>query len=64
MMCYTEDSKCFKVLKMAHRIKGWQSFKNLCDKSPNIFLVILGISLILLLWAGGVQFGVMEWGAL
>lgn len=59
MICYTEDSKCFKVLKAIQCIKGrqWQSFKNLCDKVSYIFLVILGISLVLLLlgvhmWCG------------
>lgn len=67
-MCYTEDSKCFKVLKVVHCLKDWQwqSFKNLCIKISDIFLDILGISPILLLlgvcmWCGnGVPYAKMR----
>lgn len=52
MMCYTEDSKCLKVLKVVHCTKGWQSFKDLCDKISNIIVVVLGISPIVLFLGG------------
>lgn len=43
MMCYIEDSKCFKVLEVVQYIKAWHSFK----RDPKHFLkAILGISLI------------------
>lgn len=48
--CATQ--KIQNVLKFVHRIKGWQSFKNVCDKISNIFLVIWGISLVLLFLRG------------
>lgn len=61
MMCYIEDSKCFKVLNVVRCVKGWQSFKNLCDEIQNIFLkVVVGLS-VLFLFLGGVWWDGVGW---
>lgn len=62
---YPDNSKHFKVVKVVHCINGWQSFKNLCDTIPDIFLKSFwGFSCTLVFGSVGGRGGVGELNAL